>query len=762
MVELTSKSKALTNNEISVQKKHNKNLIVNGSGEGVIVEKEVIRKRLKFISIILISLMAVLIVRVGYWNIFKGEFLQAQAEKQWIADSKVSAKRGSILDKNMNVLAQSAASDTLVFLPQDIKDPEAVANAISPIIDIPKTELLYKAATKTRVNDQGETKNIGEVWIKRQLTSEQVSQIEQLDLDGVKLVDDIKRYYPNKEMSSQIIGYTNADGVGQTGIERRYNSILEGRHGRLVAETDKLRNDIPNGQEMLIEPVNGENVVLTLDEVMQNFLDTACNEGMQNLSPDSVQGLIMDVTTGEMLAMTNIPSFDLNSPPRSDGELLQNLSANRITASEYKPGNIFTVFTAAATLEAGQTESQYECNGIKEWYGEEIICTKSHGIQTFEQAVSNECLIAASQMADKLGKQNFYNALSSFGFGEKSGIDFSTDATGDVMGIKYASELDVAKMGAGDNLKLSQIQLATAAASLINGGNLFVPRLVKGLANDQNELIENYDVRLKGQSISVDTSDKMQQIFKSNVYQGEAQDALLNDYTTGALYGITDKYNSDGSLEIGKKISMFIEYAPASNPKYLVLVTFNGIEESKAQYAGAPYAKAILREILKYAYIQPDGGFDEIKSVSDDNAPETESQNLITVPNVVEMNLATATTELENIGLQAKADGAGTVVEQVPEAGSKVSENTVIELKMDYKYAEKSVESNESNTQIELIAVPDFSGLTMREAMDLAIDSGLKFIAQGDGVAKKQYPVSGTQVKNGSSVVVTFKLDMID
>ena len=266
----------------------------------------------------------------------------------------MDAKRGSIYDRNMYVLAQSAAADTVAIQPEAIAkagNADQVAEELSRILDMPREDV-YAKATNTEKK---------EIWLKRQITTEQSEEIENLKLKGVSLIDDVKRFYLNKDFASQVIGYTTQDGVGQTGIEKRYNSILEGRQGRQVTETAKDGSGVPNGQEMIIDPQDGQSVVLTIDEMAQSILEDYCNALYTDHAPNSVQGLVMDVTTGEILAMANIPQFDLNDPPRDDASALAALSVNTITATPYEPGSIFGVFTTAAALNESATGEYKMC-----------------------------------------------------------------------------------------------------------------------------------------------------------------------------------------------------------------------------------------------------------------------------------------------------------------------------------------------------------------------------------------------------------------
>jgi len=686
------------------------------------------RKRLLVLLIILIVLIILLMTRVGYWSLWKGPDLKAQAESQWVKDVEVSAKRGSIMDRNQQILAQSAAADTVVLLPEKIAKAEnanEIADQLSQILEMDREEI-YQKATNTEKK---------EIWLKRQISMEQSEQIEALNLQGVAFRDDVKRFYPNKDFAAQVIGYTTLDGEGQTGIERRYNTTLSGRAGRQVAETAKDGSGVPNGQEMMIQPQDGLNVVLTIDEITQSFLETACKQLYDIQSPESVQGLVMDVTNGEVLAMANIPEFDLNSPPREDAEALSALSTNVITANSYEPGNILEIFTAAAALDSGTVSGEYICTGTHAVDGEVIVCNSAHGSQDLDNAVLNHCNVGAAMQADAMGRDVFYQYLKGFGFGTKTGIDFSTDTAGDMIEKRYARKADVAMMGAGADIGISQMQLASAAASLVNGGTLYTPKMVLGLSDAEGNMVETYAPEAKGQTVTEDTAAQIKSIMEN---RAQSDGISIAGYSIGAICGTANQYK-DGIIVQGNMISTYIAYAPADNPKYMVMITATGIPATeKAEMVCAPYVQETLDGALKNGNIMPSENVSE--------------QEKVTVPNVVGMELQEARDILANAGLQVSYDGSGTVVSQVPAADEEVYKNNTVVLVMETKTMQQ--EGNE------MVTVPDFTGMDIITARNTAISSGLVFVARGSGVAQDQSPAAGTQVSKGSNIVIDFKLQI--
>lgn len=704
------------------------------------------RKRLFVIMVVLTTLFLLLLIRVGYWSLIKGPELEKEAQGQWISDTVVSAQRGSIFDRSGNVLAQSAGADTVVLMPKEVKDAQKVASGLAGILGLDEKDIYEKAITTTRIDSEGKEKPVVEVWLKRQITAEQSQEIKDLKLEGVKLIADVRRYYPNRAFASQVIGYTSLDGEGQSGIERRFNSILEGRQGRAVSETDGLNNEIPNGDEMIIEPVDGQNVVLTLNEVIQSYLEEACGRALEDLDADSVQGTVMDVPTREILAMANVPEFDLNEPPRSDSERLAREGTNIVTARAFEPGNIFTIFTAAAAQDSNNVAPNYSCTGSAIIDGAEITCPDVHGEQTFEEAVHNRCLVAAANMAADMGMRTFYKYLEGFGFGRETGIEFTSDNSGHLMEMKYATEAETAKMGSGTALKLTQLQFLDAMAALLDGGTVKSPQLVLKLQNADGTVAEEYETQTQSAAVDSDTAQKMQSIL------GDAE-ALLDGYGSGSVYG--SALQPQDSLEnIGSgRVSMYCAFAPLDDPKYLVLITVNtATDVATDETAAESYVQDVLENILQYAGVQP-----SVASVpSPSPTPSGTLPPYVKVPRLVGLDMDSALELIESEGLEMEKDGTGTVIGQFPYAGTEVDRGSTVQLEMSVTQRDPEGSQTPSGGQT---TVPDFTGMSFEDAMETALSAGLTFYAQGTGKAVAQVPIAGAAVERGTSVTVTFRID---
>jgi len=691
------------------------------------------KRRLVGLLFVLLALMAVLLARVGYWSLGQSEWLQSQGEGQWTDDVAVAAKRGSILDRNGNVLAQSASADTVVLRPQKITDPDLVADTLSSVLGMDRQEIYDKATDTSKY----------EIWVKRQITRQQSSLIEQADLDGVAFTSDIKRYYPNNELATQVLGITTVDGEGLTGIEKEYDKYLKGKQGRIIAETDKYGTEIVNGNELYIEPVDGYNVVLTIDSVIQSYLEKACTEAFTNTNASSVQGIVMQPDTGQILGMANIQGYDLNDPPRSDAALLEELSRNKTTTDIYEPGSTFKILTLAAGLDSGAVtmDSTFECSGSYTVDGEKIKCwsANAHGHQSIYNAAQNSCNPAFMQMGLSMGTDVLYDYLEAFGLGEKTGIDYPSDQAGILINEKYVKNVDLARISFGQSVAVTPLQLSTAVSAAINGGYLYEPYLALRLEDSEGNVIDAFEPTMKRQVISEETSANVRSILRSVVDEGSGRNAQIEGYSVGGKTGTAQKY-VDGKIADGLVIGSFIGFAPVEDPEFVVLIL---VDEPKTDVTygsvvAAPYVKQVLEQTLKYANIPLSNIVDLEYAV---------------VPDIVGYSFEEAEEILTNAGFKVSKSGTGEVASQLPRGKeSAVLGSTVV------LYGNEYYES--SNSDASLREVPDVTGLDVNAAKKMIEDAGFEFVAVGSGIASRQEPAALSGVEAGSKVCVYFNRDL--
>ncbi len=624
------------------------------------------KSRLFWILSAFMVCMVLLVVQLFRWQIVESQELQRRALGQWTSSTVVSASRGSIYDRNMELLAVSASSKSLVVQPAQIAkkgDPNKTADQLAAILEMDR-ETIYNRVTNTKYAEQN---------IKRHLSEEEVLAIEALDLPGVVLVDDRKRYYPKGSTLAQVLGRTSVDGVGKEGLELKYDKYLRGLTGRIYSSTDIGGMQIPGGEERYIDPTNGLNLVLTIDYVIQKFAESAMKQCYEEQKAKKVECIVMNPQTGEVLAMVNIPDYDLNDPPLDDLDAWQEYSRNSTILDVYEPGSVFKIITLASALEEGKVNlnSTFNDVGYALVDGQKIKCWRNvpHGHQTLTEAVCNSCNPAFVEMGLSLGVDTFYKYLRSFGFGTETNIDFSADQAGLVLAQKYVQNVDLARMAFGQAIAVTPLQLITAVSAAINGGKLMQPYLVKGMVDDDGNSVMEVEPTVIRQVISEETSATVRQILEEVVRSGGGKNAYIPGYRVGGKTGTAQKYR-DGVIVRDKHIASFLGFAPADDPQIAVLVVVDepDVAIDFGSVVAAPYAKMILENALKYMNIQPEN-------------TEEDSELLVAnieVPDVRGMDTVEAEKVLKEAGLRMLVQGEGKVVAQVPAAGAMVYSNTEI------------------------------------------------------------------------------------
>jgi stage V sporulation protein D (sporulation-specific penicillin-binding protein) len=568
-------------------------------------------------------------------------------------------------------------------------------------------------------------------------------ELRDLNLPGVYFTVDVKRYYPNGALLTQTLGFTSVDGAGQEGLEAYYDKYLSGQDGKIISEADRDGRGIPLGEKEYIEPVDGYNLVLTVDEVMQSFLEKAMEEAYVQQNAKGVSAIMMDPNNGDILALGCYPDYDLNDPPRDDIPTLTELTRNKVITDVYEPGSTFKAMTCAAALDSSAitTETTFDCSGSLTVDGGQIKCwryPRSHGHQTLYQAVQNSCNVAFMQMGLAMGTETFYDYIYKFGFGQQTNIDFPADQSGIVMGEKYVKKSDLARIAFGQSIAVTPLQLISSFSAVVNGGFLYQPTLVKGMTDDDGNYIEKFEPQVISQPITEQTSATMRSILESVVTEGSGKNAYIPGYRVGGKTGTAQKYNEDGSVMTGKHIASFIAFAPADDPQVAILFIVDepSVAVDFGSVVAAPYVRQVLEETLQYLGVAPDYG----------EAGEPEQ---VPVPDVSGKTDADAIAALAAVGLDYLADGTGSVKTQTPAPGVMVVKGTSVLLDM--------TTPNNPNDLDGQVAVPDVSGKTVMEAAQILEGYGLEMDIQGSGdKATYQSPSAGTMVPANSSVKVEF------
>lgn len=698
------------------------------------------KKRLKIALWFMMVLLLLLIARLVKVMVIDSEELENRAASQQTRNTTLSATRGKILDSTGVVLARNATAYKVVIWPSSIKDDEKerVAKELSSLLDMDYAKVLEKV----NANKQ-------EIVLARQVERETVDKIESMKLGiGVGTAIDTKRYYSSGSLFSQLLGFTNIDGEGQAGLEQKYEKYLAGKNGRMVTETDGKQNPLPYGVQEIIEATDGCDLILTTDAVMQSALEKACKEALEVNKAASVQGVIMDCTTGEIKAMTTQPDFDPNSPPRNDMALLNSLMRNRVVTDSYEPGSTFKLITLSAALDSHtvNTGTGFYCDGGCIVNGERIKCWRSggHGSQTLYKAVQNSCNPSFVKMALSMGTETFYDYIYSFGFGSSTGSGITGESAGIVTHQKYITENTLARIGFGHSIAVTPLQLVTAVSAAVNGGKLMQPYVVDSIVAPDGTVVLKNEPKVVRRVISEETSALVRDIGESVVSEGSGKNAAIPGYRIGGKTGTAQKYGADGKIAQGKLIASFIGFAPADEPKYvcLILVDEPQVGTIFGSTVAAPFVKQVMEEVLRYAGYLPE-----------------QASTSVTVPAVTDITVAEAKRELEKIGLTAtyQDDENEIVTAQVPIEGKSVQAGSGVLLYTAMTSAPSEDISGEQED--EMVIVPDVFDKTKLEANDALKAKGLIIkIDPPDqsGKAIRQSPAAGETVPKGTEVLVEF------
>lgn len=694
-------------------------------------------KRIAFLETALLLAFIIVIIDIFCIMVVLGPERLEVAVQQWTRTSTITANRGQIVDCNGKVLATTGAVYKILLWPKNITSgsEERVARELSDALDL-DFDYVYKCATnKTR----------SEFVIKRQVDSKTVSNVRSLKLSGVGIANDSKRYYPYGTLLSQVIGFTTRDNVGQSGLELKYDKYLTGSDGKLISETDSSGNPLAYGYTQYEDPIDGAKIVLTVDQVFQSYLENALEEALTVNNASSAQGIILDVNTGAIKAISTKPDYDPNDPPRNDLEQLAELSRNRLVTDVYEPGSTFKILTLAAAIDSGNADlnSTFFCNGGYIVNGERIKCWKhaGHGSQDLTKATENSCNCCFMQLALRMGVSEFYDYLYAFGLGQKTGDIFDGESSGIVTNEKYVTENDLARIGFGQSVAVTPIQLAAAVSAAVNGGYLYSPYIVGQVVSSDGTVIEQADPSPVRQVISGETSATVRQILQSVVDNGTGRNAKIEGYYVGGKTGTAQKYDEYGRVSAGSYICSFIGFAPADDPQYLCLILVDEphVGSIFGSTVAAPFVRRVLSEILPYSGIQPS------------HLSET-----VTVPNVLGLTTEEANKELAKVGLIGFYECSDEVTLQLPAAGETVVKGSSVLL---YTGSDDVNIDNEPVIAPLMVEMPDLMDMTAVQAYNALTALGLNMVCSPEdphGVVLGQSIYAGTMVEYGSSVTLYF------
>ncbi len=690
--------------------------------------------------LIFFGLFCLLAWQLFYLQVIKGRELQKRAQGQWTQESQIQPERGAVYDRNGSLLAVSATAYTASVSPRQVTNAKRFGEIVAPVLNLEAADVEKKASDRSK----------GGVTLKRQLTQETARQLKAMvaehraalsdDLSGLYLEEDARRYYPLGDYASQLIGLTTIDGVGQSGLEKSLNKYLSGKTGRVLDEIDGKGRELSSGSREYVSAVDGSSVQLTIDAAIQSIVEQAAREAMTVNGAKAVRALVMNPKTGEILAMCTKPSFDLNDPPRNDVDALNELMRNRLIVDAYEPGSTFKVITTAAALESGVTNVNegFYCSGSVVVEGGRIKCWGNpHGAESMAKALNNSCNPVFVELGLRLGVERFYDYLEAFGLGKPTGVDIEGDSGGILIARAYCKRVDIARIGFGQSVAVTPLQLLTAASAAVNGGNLMKPYVVKEIVSPDGDVIERGRSEIVSNPISAKTSATMRKLLEDVVASGGGKNAYLKNYRVGGKTGTAQMY-IDGVVSSETHIGSFLGFAPIDDPQIAVLVIVDEatIRPDFGSVTAAPFAKQIIERSLVHLGIAPIGG------------AQAEAKQA-TVPDVVGMDTSEAVKALKEAGLSGLLDGSGAkVVDQLPQGGVSMAEQSLVML-----YVEGTPPEGEDKR----VTVPDVRGLSISEAGRMIASYGLKMTIGGSGIAVAQSPDAGEQVTPTTSVNVVFE-----
>lgn len=698
-----------------------------------------IRKRVLTLLVILIFLFGILACRIAYLTTARSAELTSRGVRQWTREGTVYARRGNILDTNGQTLVMSATAYIVSVEPGKVRDAEAFARIVSPILGLSEEKVAEKAANRGKSS----------VTLKRQVSRETADRLRQLkqskDAETAEAAsallfdEDVRRVYLQGAFLTQTLGLVNVDGVGQSGLEQQYETLLRGEAGRSMRSVDGKARPIYDSGNLYIEPQDGSTVRLTIDATIQEIVEKAMRECYEVNKAQAVHAIAMDVYTGAVLAMCSKPDYDPNDPPRDQLDALQSLMRIRLISDSYEPGSTFKILTAAAALDSGVTapEDGFYCSGKIKVDGDTIKCWGNpHKAETMAQALQNSCNPVFVELALRMGTERFYQYLHAFGLGAKTCIDLQGEESGILIPVNSVKNVDLARIGFGQSVAVTPVQLLTAACSVINGGRLMRPYLLKEAVSPDGTVLYRTSPKVVSTPISEETSLTMRKLLEDVVAIGGAKNARIPGYRIGGKTGTAQVYK-EGRIVRNVHIGSFLGFAPADDPRIALLVIVDEAD-TPVDYGGttaAPFARQILADVLPYLGYQPDG---------DDGSEPVQVADVIGLP------LWEARKTLSALGLKVLDDGgSGSVTAQMPSAGAKLRTGGQMML---YTYEEALPETET------LVCVPDVSGKSIASAASLLRQRGLEMEIDGSGFAVSQEPAAGSFLAPDSVVLVHFEL----
>ena len=593
----------------------------------------------------------------------EGESLTDKAFGQWTRGLPMRAERGEIVTSDGVTLASSYDVFTVYVRPVETEDVKATARAIAETCDAEYERIL------ARIDREG----VSEVRALTGASEAQALTLRARKIDGVYVVADSARYYDNGNFATQLLGFVNADGVGQSGIELYYDSYLKGVDGEAYTETDLIGGKLDGTHTSYLMPIEGATLTLTIDFTLQSLAEKAVRDAVEKYSPLSASCLMLDADTGEILALAGAPTYDLNDLPRDDLALLLQGAKNTSVADVYEPGSTFKILTAAMGIEEGLIRDSYYCPGYRVVDGTRIRCWRSigHGSQDFAHGIMNSCNCVFMDIALSAGAEKTYDYLEKFGIGSRTGVDLPGEGAGILLAEESVKSVDLARIGFGQAVATTPIGLASAVCSVLNGGRLLKPYVVKSVTTADGVYALTNSPTLRGETVSQSTSDRMREYLYSVVEEGGGKNAYVPGYRIGGKTGTAQKYEN-GAIARGKYISSFVGFTEIGGRTVVCL--FKVDEPQGYVYYGSIVAAPYVGQIFSGAF----AAFGEEPDYERNELPETTR-----MPELFGLSLTEAASAVKSAGLQYEYSGeGGAVTSQFPVAGSELYEGAVVHFEL--------------------------------------------------------------------------------
>ena len=739
-----------------------------------IIMKNLQQRTMRLLAIIIILGFGATIFGMGYSQLYKGDFFKTKAETQQLSDTAITAQRGIIYDANMSVLAQSASAwkislNATAFAEIPAKAQEQVYSVLINTLGVTREYLENKASYKQynsvsiKTKVEKEAKDKLEAFVKGTFIDK--NNNEQSFGSVVMIDEDVKRYYPYSTLASQILGFTGTDNNGLSGLESYYNSTLTGVDGRVISarSNSSVAQDIE--YKSVYEAKQGTSLVLTVDETIQRYLENALSSCYETSKANSCTGIVMDVKTGAILAISTKGDFDPNDPytindkrtiesinkitdtkekEKAEEEAMYSQWRNRAISDTYEPGSVFKLITMAAGLEENvvKYDEKFTCTGSVNVADRIYSChnTAGHGTQTLTEGLMNSCNPYFITIGQRLGVDTFYKYFEAFGFTEETGIDLPGEASPKA-GVTYfkkdtMTKVNLASSSFGQSFQITPIQMITAVNAIANDGKLMQPYIVsKTLDSDGNVILQNQPIE-KRQVVSESTSEKIMASMEQVALNGTARNAYVAGYRVGGKTGTSDKLNN-----VGQVVASFVGVAPTNDPRITVLIVVDEPEGATGGGAvAAPVAGEVIENTLTYLNVERQYN-DSEKALLD-----------VQVPSVTGDSVSEAKSSLEEDKFSVQIVGEGDkVLSQMPASGQYIPQGGVIVL-----YTEKQKKKMKT-------VVPDFTGMTITEANYAAVNAGINIKVSGNSLSEesmtayRQSSLKGSEVESGSTVTVYFR-----